>query len=296
MIRVRIPATAANLGPGLDCLGLALGLYSEVHLEESSRLAVQVQGMGAGEISRGEDNLVVRSIRRVLVAGGYPREAFGCRIINGFPLARGLGSSAAAIVGGAVAANRLLNDALAPTELLGHVWPLEGHLDNLAAALLGGFTIAGQKERGIFAERFDPPPLHAALAIPERQLSTRKARRVLPRRVALADAIANIQHTALWFHVLCSGDYDALWDATTDLLHQPHRQTLIPGMEEALKTARAEGAFGAFVSGAGPTLLALAKPEAADRVAARMAEVLTRHGTKAEALAVPLSPTGAEVV
>lgn len=248
---VRAPATIANLGPGFDCLGMALAWYDEVSVErDAAGIAVTVAGHGAEKIPREPDgNLVARGIGAVL--GTVPSVRIHQR--NGIPFGRGFGSSAAAIVAGIVAGRALEQTDHSDAELLRLATALEGHGDNVAPCLLGGITVvAGER-----AARIDPPEAIVPLVcVAAERLPTRTARAVLPDVVSRADAVANLGRAALLAAMLATGRTDALLEATDDLLHQPARFRLSPDSGTLVKRLRDEG-IAAFLSGAGPSVAAL---------------------------------------
>lgn len=259
-IRVRVPASSANLGPGFDALGMALGLYNEIEVElTGTGLALEVEGEGAEKLhSLGERNLVVRSVTETLAGLGLPVDGVRVRMVNRIPLSRGLGSSSAAAMGGVAAAVALAGTALSPEELLALALPFEGHPDNITAALLGGLTVSTVVEGKVRCMKLPVPDgLQAIAVIPEFHLSTAKARRALPHTVPRADAVFNVGRVALLLAAMQSGRLDLLREATRDRLHQPYRAPLVPGMEEVLVEGERAGALACFLSGAGPTLLAL---------------------------------------
>ncbi len=273
-VRATAPATTANLGPGFDTLGLALAWTQTAlcALAPEGVADVAVDGPGAEGVPRDERNLIVRAATAVCGEVGLGRHGLRVRLTLELPVGRGLGSSAAAVALGLVAANALAGQPLAAQRLLEIGTQLEGHPDNVAPALFGGLCAACQDGGRVWAVRLAPPEgLRALLAIPDRPLSTAEARAALPRQVPLADAVANVQRTGLLVAALAAGRLDALGVATQDRLHQPYRASLIPGLEACLRELPAVGARGAFLSGAGPTVLALVDAAADTRpVAARL--------------------------
>ena len=259
-MRVSVPATAANLGPGFDSLGLALGLRDELEGElDGSGLVVEVTGAGSGEVPLDEGHLVVRSMRRAFAALGGQPSGLRLRCRNAIPHARGLGSSSAAIVGGLVLARALVDgaDALDDAGLLALAVEMEGHPDNVAPALLGGFVVSGRDERGqVYAVRSPVDArVGATVFVPPDPLSTEVARGLLPPTVPHADAAANSGNAALLVAAL-SAHPEQLWRATRDFLHQDYRRPAMPGSLELVDRLRADG-LAAVVSGAGPTVLVL---------------------------------------
>lgn len=238
--RVRVPASSANLGPGFDTFCAALALYVELEVAETGRFAVETPL----DIARDRRNLCVRGFAKL-----HPPERFSFRIRSTIPLSGGLGSSAAAYVAGlSAAAAMLARDG----DLLPEATELEGHPDNAAAALRGGFVIVADGE----ATRFDPPAgLEAVLVVPHAAVRTSVARRALPDTVPLADAVANVAHGALLTLGLARGDLALVGRGLADRLHQPYRAHLFPRSMALLERAVELGAIGATVSGAGPTVL-----------------------------------------
>jgi homoserine kinase len=271
-VRVRVPATAANLGPGFDTYGLALTLHDDVvaQVTDEPGLSVEVAGEGADELRTNEKHLVVRAMRAAFKEmGGQPRGlALVCA--NRIPHGRGLGSSAAAIVSGLVAARWLTvggEDRLPDERILEMATVLEGHADNVAAALFGGFTIAWCDGGAVSAVRL---PVAAGVVpvalVPARKLATSRARRLLPTLVPHADAAYNAARAGLLVHAL-SGEPGLLFAATEDKLHQEQRGSAMPRTVGLVRKLRADG-VAAVISGAGPAVLALARPQQVEAVRA----------------------------
>ncbi len=292
---VRVPATAANLGPGFDCLGMALGLYNIVTAEAApSRLTVRIIGEGEDALPRGAENQVLRAMRAVFRRVGRQLTGLSLELQNAIPVARGLGSSAAATVAGLVAANSLCGEALSRDQILALAIQLEGHPDNVAPAFLGGMVVVVQETgRAIYAHVPVPAGLKAALFVPDFAMLTKEARRVLPRRVERADAVYNIGRAALLVAALTQGRLELLDVATRDRLHQPYREALFPAMPRLFGAAREAGALGVFLSGAGSTVLALCQ-ENAEGVTQAMATAAREAGIGGRLLVIPLSPQGTE--
>ena len=258
-VRVRVPATSANLGPGFDALGLALGLHDEVTASVAAEpgLRVEVTGEGAADVPRDERHLVVRAFRAAEQRWGAVGGGLRLDCTNRIPHARGLGSSAAAIVAGVLAARALSGATVPASEVLRLATEIEGHPDNVAACLLGGVTVAWTESTGARAARVEPSPdLDPVVLIPATTASTEAVRRLLPGTVPHADAAANAGRAALLVHALAT-DPSLLLPATEDRLHQPYRAPAMPESADLVARLRAEG-VAAVVSGAGPTVLALA--------------------------------------
>lgn len=292
-IRVRVPASSANLGPGFDTLGLALALHNEVEMEESDRISVTVLGEGEGRLDEGAQNVVARGAARAFEAAGRPRPGVRIRCINRIPLGRGLGSSAAAWVGGLVGANALMDAPLDQNALLTLAAHAEGHPDNVAAALLGGLTVSCSTEGGVVAVALAVPSDIAWVAlIPEMESSTREARAVLPEMLSRADAVFNVQRVSLLLAALGSGRPDLLGLAMHDRIHQPYRLRLFPWMSAVQAAARDAGALGCVLSGAGSTMLA-AVQGSPDGVAREMEAALHGAGVRGRAVSLSVDTVGA---
>ncbi len=292
-VHVRVPASSANLGPGFDSLGLALALHNEVVAEESERTTVTIEGEGTDRLGAGESNVVVRGVRTAWEAAGRRLAGVAVRCVNRIPLARGLGSSAAAWVGGLVAGNALAGFPLDRQALLELAVRGEGHPDNVAAALYGGLTVASVDGDRVTAIRLPVPARLTWVAlIPEVTSSTAEARAVLPVSVPRQDAVFNVQRVALLLAALQADCPDALRTALEDRLHEPYRLRLFPWMPGVTEAARKAGALGCVLSGAGPSLLAVVAGDAAG-VARAMEEALRRAGVAGAARALAVDADGA---
>ena len=266
-VTVRVPATSANIGPGFDCLGLALDLHDEVALSagdpaEGDRVSVQVNGEGAGSVPTDGRHLVVRAIHAALAALDAPRLPLSLTCTNTIPHGRGLGSSAGAVVAGLLAGRALVDggaDRLDDDAVLSLASVFEGHPDNAAACLLGGLTLAWGDADGVHAVRLEPrPELRATVLVPETELSTETARGLLPATVPHVDAAHAAGRSALLVAAL-TGVPGLLLPATEDRLHQSYRAPAMPGTDALVRRLRSIGRA-AVVSGAGPTVLVLSEP------------------------------------
>jgi len=294
-IHVRVPATSANLGPGFDALGLALALHNEVVAEEADRVEVSLRGEGATELAKDADNMVVRGVRLAYDTAGRPFRGVRLECVNRVPLARGLGSSAAAWVGGLAAGNTLLGSPLDRDALLALAARAEGHPDNVAAAIFGGITVSCVTADTVTAVSLPVPrALQWVVLIPEATNATADARAVLPTAVPRADAVFNVQRVALLLASLQTGRPAALRTALDDRLHQPYREKLFPWMRGVTSAAIAAGALGCVLSGAGPSLLAVVDGGAdGGRVARALEEALRRAGVAGSARALAVDTEGA---
>lgn len=293
MIRVQVPATTANMGPGFDCLGMALKLYNYVEMKQlNNGLIIEIQGDGAGSIPTDHRNIVYQAAQRVFTAANYQPTGLRIRLTNKIPTCRGLGSSAAAIVGGVVAANRLTGNQLSTKKLLKIATDMEGHPDNVAPALLGGIVISATLEGKVQTIKIDPPPaLKTIVAVPNFQLSTKQAREVLPSNITLQDAVFNISRVALLVGALCKGELEHIGYAMEDRLHQDYRASLVPGMKKVLAAAKLAGAKGVVLSGAGPTLIAFAD-KSMDLIAQVMRDTFKQAGVQAKVMVLEPSTIG----
>jgi homoserine kinase len=276
-LTVQVSGTTANLGPGFDCLGVALTVYNQFSFAPAEAFHCTVESTWSNEdaasVGTGTDNLAYRAFGRLFEHLGKSTPPVELTIKMGVPLGRGFGSSATAIVGGLAAANAWLGEPLSVHEWLSLAVALEGHPDNVVPAALGGCQLALMSADGLLTCPLAwHPDIALILAVPGFTLSTSKARGVLPDTVPLSDAIYNLSRTALLTQALASGRGDWLREAMQDRLHQPYRWSLIPEAQNVKTAALAAGAWGVVISGAGPTLLALAPAQKRSSVAEAMIE------------------------
>jgi homoserine kinase len=305
-ISVKVPATTANLGPGFDCLGAALTLSNqfqfsliEKDLAQGSlpQLEIQVSGVEADRVKTDASNLVYHAFSSFYRHLDQSPPPVRIQIQLGVPLARGLGSSATAIVGGLVGANQLAGSPLTSAQLLKLAIDLEGHPDNVAPALLGGCRLAASHPGGDWRICDIPwsEDVIPVLAVPDFELSTQAARQVLPETCDYADAIFNMAHLGLLVRGLETGCVEWLQTALQDRLHQPFRRSLIQGYEAVQAAALAAGAHGLVISGAGPTLLALAAPQQATAVATALQRTWAEQGVRATVSVLAIDGQGTVV-
>lgn len=263
-VTVEVPASSANLGAGFDCMAVALGLVNRISVEvrgwSRGETEVTVDGEGQDELSGARPNRFVEGIEAALrAAHGDVPDGVGWRLEmrNEIPLARGLGSSAAATVGGLLAGNALVGERLTTADLLSLATRIEGHPDNVAAALFGGFVVSANLDEGIESVRFDAPrDLRAVLFVPDRRLPTEDMRRALPNKVPRVDAVANLGRVALGVAGIATGRYELLRSLSLDRLHEPYRAAIYPELPRLVGAAREGGAIAASLSGAGSTIIA----------------------------------------
>jgi homoserine kinase len=263
---VKVPASTANLGPGFDCLGLALDLYAWIEMDFARKTSIQLHGDQMRGIPADKSNLIYKVAQMVFAEAGVHHPELEIGMYSEIPLTRGLGSSASAIIGGMAAANALIGSVLTQDKIFQMATKLEKHPDNVGASLFGGLVVAFWD--GIRAEYIGITPhtrLEVLVAIPEFQLSTEKARHALPKEVVMKDAVFNLSHSSLLVAALCSGQLDMIRHAMQDVLHQPYRAAMIPGMATILREATKHGALGVALSGAGPTLLALVDKQSSQK-------------------------------
>ena len=280
-----MPASSANLGPGYDVLAAALAMQLELEVEETGSFSVDARGL---DVPLDRSNLCVRAFETLRSADGI---AF--RIKSEIPMAAGLGSSAAAIVAGLLAADHLYELAQEPEDVLVKAAELEGHPDNVAAALYGGFVVCAEGDAGVTATRLDPPQgVEAILVVPGEQVTTEEARKAVPDQVPLADAVANISAASELVLGIQRSDLTLIGRGLADRLHQPNRAHLYPRSMQIVEEAPRMGALGATISGAGPTVLVWSFWQSTGDV---MKKLTDRVGDWAEVRRVPFSPTGADV-
>ena len=290
---VRVPATSANLGPGFDALGLALALHNDVIAEEGQGVTVRIEGEGADRLPRDGNNVVARGVRLAYETAGRPFNGCALTCVNRIPTARGLGSSAAAWVGGLLAGNALAGAPLSKETLLALAARAEGHPDNVAAAIFGGLTVSCGTSEGVIAVALPvPPSLVWVVLVPEVTSSTAEARALLPQSVPRVDAVFNVQRVALLLASLQTARPAPLATALDDRLHQPYRLKLFPWLPEVAAAAREAGALGCVLSGAGPSLLAVVAGDGSP-VARAMETTLRKAGVSGSARALAVDADGA---
>jgi len=296
MIHVKVPATVANFGPAFDALAVAVTLHNHVSLERDATARVEIDGEGRDQLPHNGTNLVHRAAVEAARRIGRDDERFFVRCVNRIPIGRGLGSSAAAIVGGAVAANELFGGRLNPADLLDLAWRMEGHPDNVAAALFGGGVLTCATDGRVAWTRIDPSwTVALVIAVPEFAVPTVAARAALPERVLLSDAAANLGRTGWLVTAMLTGRTHLLSTAMEDSLHQPYRRALVPGLDEVFAAAKGAGAYSAALCGSGPSIVAVAPPEAAASVGQKMVEAFARSGSASQYLLLDIDKHGAVV-
>jgi homoserine kinase len=292
---VRVPASSANLGPGFDALGLALGVYLTCRFRVSDALKICVSGRDAGAISTGTDNLIWQTALAVADRHALSMPPIELHIANEIPIGKGMGSSAAALTTGVIIADRLLGLHWKPLRVLDEAARLEGHPDNVAACTLGSIVASAIDSGGVTrAVRLDlPQRFGVAVVVPDFDLPTVKAREVLPDCYSKEDAVFNVQRAALLVAALAAGSTSAFPAALEDRFHQPYRVSLVPGLGEVLKL-RAPGLLGCALSGAGPSILVLYE-RGYENVCDLVRQIFRLEGRDSEILVTHIAEQGFEI-
>lgn len=290
MIKIRVPATSANLGPGFDCLGLALNIWNEVSFESAEKLSYLVSGEGAEKLNKGTRNLLTKAYTLLHETCGQKMSGVQICAHNEILMSSGLGSSAAAIVAGLFGANEMLGKPLSKNHLLKLATEMEGHPDNVAPALLGGLVVSVMAREEIITRRYEVPEMTVVIVKPIVDWLTRTARAVLPKSISRADAVYNIGRAALVVDALRNGDLELLQKIMDDRIHQPYRLKHISGGLAAYKTAKQFGA--AALSGAGPSIINFVTPENAERARREIAQVFQERGIETKEIITKPSTMG----
>ena len=310
-VSVKVPATSANIGPGFDCLGLALPIYNTVTIEETvlPGTGIEINMMTEDEesidemifddIPRDENNIVYKAVEMLYNSIGQEPSELKINIQSQIPITRGLGSSAAVIVGGLIAANKLLGSPADETALLSIATEVEGHPDNVAPAILGGFVLASQEDDGsiVYRKLNWPNEWDITVCIPDFELSTNIARSVLPESVPMQDAIFNTKHLAMLIDAVNTKDEKLMKVALHDKLHQPYREKLVPGMKEIMEVFKHEdGVLGCVLSGAGPTMLIISHKYDLDKIKSTVKEIWEPQSVKVDIRTLKVEQNGAEII
>lgn len=306
-VSIKVPASSANLGPGFDCIGLALPIYNTITVEETvlpgSGIEINVMSddetideMVFNNIPKDENNLVYKAVEMLYNSIGQIPSELKINIQTGIPIARGLGSSSSIIVGGLLAANKLLGNPADEAALLAIATEVEGHPDNVAPAILGGVVLATQEDDGslAYAKLNWPEEWDITVCIPDFQLSTEIARSILPKEVSMQDAIFNAKHLAMLIQALNTQDEKLMKIALKDKLHQPYREKLVPGMREIMDAFKHEdGVLGCVLSGAGPSLLIISHKYDLDKIKSTVKEIWETQNIKFDIRTLKVEEQGA---
>lgn len=266
-IKVRVPGSSANMGPGFDSLGLALTIYNYIEVEETQEgLVIEIKDAETKEfLPTDEKNLVYKSMKYLFEKADYTPKGLKLTLTSEVPVTRGLGSSSACIIGGLVAANELCGKKFSPREIMTMATKIEGHSDNVCAAYLGGFTVSVfDKDEVFYYSHKIKEDLKCLVLIPDYAVTTQKARNTLPGYYPKRDVAFNISHAALLVASMVSGNYDNLLCAIDDRVHEPYRKTFIEGYQKLYNKLKSYGALGTFISGSGPTLASIIEADDAE--------------------------------
>lgn len=308
-VSVKVPASSANVGPGFDCLGMALPIYNTITIEETvlPGTGIEINIMSEEEtmddmvfdnIPRDENNIVYKAVKMLYNSIGQEPSELKINIQSQIPIARGLGSSSSIVVGGLLAANKLLGNPADETALLAIATEVEGHPDNVAPAILGGFVLATQENDGTisYCKLNWPEEWDITVCIPDFELQTDIARSILPKEVPMQDAIFNAKHLAMLIQAVNAKDAKLMKTALKDKLHQPYREKLVPGMKEIMETFKHEdGVLGCVLSGAGPSLLVISHKYDVDKIKSTVKEIWENQNIKAEVKTLKIEEQGAIV-
>ncbi|MDO5307241.1 MAG: homoserine kinase [bacterium] len=307
-VSVKVPASSANLGPGFDCLGLALPIYNTITIEETvlPGTGVEINILSENEnsldettflnVPKDENSIIYKAVELLYNSIGQEPTELKINIQTGIPIARGLGSSSSVIVGGLLAANKLLGSPADEAALLAIATEVEGHPDNVAPALLGGFVLSCQEEDGTVSYcKLDwPKEWDITVCIPDFELSTNISRSVLPEQVPLQDAVFNAKHLALLIQAVNLKDEKLMKIALRDKLHQPYREKLVPGMKEIMEAFKhEEGILGCVLSGAGPTMLVISHKYDLDKIKSTVKEIWNMQNIRVDVKSLKVEENGA---
>ena len=309
-VSVKVPASSANIGPGFDCLGMALPIYNTVTIEETvlPGTGIQINMMSEDEtfdemafenIPKDENNIVYKAVEMLYNSIGQEPSELKINIESQIPIARGLGSSSSVIVGGLLAANKLLGNPADEAALLAIATEVEGHPDNVAPAILGGFVLSNQEDDGTisYCKLEWPEEWDLTVCIPDFELSTDIARSVLPKEVPMRDAVFNAKHLGMLIHAIHTKDEKLMKQALHDRLHQQYREKLVPGMKEIMDALRHEdGILGCVLSGAGPTILVISHKYDLDKIKSTVRDIWNNQNINADIRTLKVEENGATVL
>lgn len=310
-VSVKVPASSANLGPGFDCLGLALPIYNTITIEETvlpgtgieinllSEEEENIDEMIFDSIPRDENNIIYKAVEMLYNSIGQEPSELKINIQSQIPITRGLGSSSSVIVGGLLAANKLLGSPADETALLAIATEVEGHPDNVAPAILGGFVLSNQEDDGTITccKLHWPEEWDLTVCIPDFELSTNVARSVLPQEVPMADAVFNAKHLAMLIQAVNTSDAKLMKLALKDRLHQPYREKLVPGMKEITEAFKHEdNVLGVVLSGAGPSMLIISHKYDVDKIKSIVREIWDKQNIKSDIRTLKVEEQGAVIL
>ena len=308
-VSAKVPASSANIGPGFDCLGIALPIYNTITIEETviPGTGIEINVMSEDEsvddialenVPKDENNIVYKAVELLYNSIGQVPSELKINIQSQIPIARGLGSSSSVIVGGLLAANKLLGNPADETAILAIATEVEGHPDNIAPALLGGFVLSNKEEDGTvtYSKLNWPEEWDITVCIPDFELSTNISRSVLPKEVPMQDAIFNAKHLGMLIQAVNTCDTKLMKQALQDRLHQPYREKLVPGMKEIIDTLKIEdGVLGCVLSGAGPSMLVISYKYDVDKIKSIVKDIWDKQNIKADVKTLKIEEQGATV-
>ena len=308
-VSVKVPASSANIGPGFDCLGIALPIYNTITLEETviPGTGIEINVMSEDEsvdeialenVPKDENNIVYKAVELLYNSIGQVPSELKINIQSQIPIARGLGSSSSVIVGGLLAANKLLGNPADETAILAIATEVEGHPDNVAPALLGGFVLSNKEEDGTvtYSKLNWPQEWDITVCIPDFELSTNISRSVLPKEVPMQDAVFNAKHLGMLIQAVNTCDPKLMKQALQDRLHQPYREKLVPGMKEIIDTLKNEdGVLGCVLSGAGPSMLVISHKYDVDKIKSIVKDIWDKQNIKADVKTIKIEEQGATI-
>lgn len=306
-VSVKVPATTANLGPGFDCLGLALPIYNTITVEETIMPGTGIEINIIDEtneqdiisIPTDENNIVYKAIELLYNSIGQTPSELKITINTHIPIARGLGSSAAVVVGGLIAANKLLGNPADEVALLSIASEIEGHPDNVTPAIVGGFVLSSLEDDGsvIYRKMQWPKDWKITVCVPDYELATDIARSVIPKDIPLKDAIFNLKHSAMLIEAVNTEDKDLMKLALQDKLHQQYREKLIPGMKEIKEALKhEENVIGCVLSGAGPSLLVVSSGNNIDKIKEVISKTWLDLNVKSHLYTLDVEESGAVIL
>ena len=309
-VSVKVPATSANIGPGFDCIGMALPIYNIVTIDETvlpgtgveiNILSEQedVDNLIIDHIPRDENSVVYKAVELLYNSIGQTPSELKINIQTSIPVTRGLGSSAAVIVGALIAANRLFGNPADESALLSIATEIEGHPDNITPAIVGGLVMSSQESDGsIVYRKLDwPDEWQVTVCIPDVELTTEISRSVIPENVPLADAVFNVKRMAMFMNALQTKDAELMKLALKDKLHQPYREKLVPGLKELSETFKHdEDVLGVVLSGAGSSMLIISKNNVTDKVTSKTLEIMENLNVKATVKTMKIVQEGATII
>ncbi|MBQ2219974.1 MAG: homoserine kinase [Elusimicrobia bacterium] len=303
-VKVRVPATTANLGPGFDVLGASLSLYNELEVsiaEDPKKAKFVVAGEGRKILPKDERNILWKAMDAVFMLldqnDKYSLKSFNIKLTNNIPLSSGLGSSSAARAAGIIAANQICGNKMTLGEMAQLGVKLEGHPDNIIPAFYGGVCVSiNQGNDVIDVIKLPIPKIKAVVCTPGFELATERSRNILPSKYDRKDVVFNISRVALLTKAFCTNDFKLLQEAMQDKIHQPYRAKLIPVMQELIDAAVKEGAYGACLSGAGPSMIAFCDNSKAEKIAKAMAKIWKKETVPTKTFILSFDKNGAEKI